>query len=99
LSHAGSYYQKWKPTKEHTFPTSLPQLPLGAQEVKNRWQEFAPQGSTFFDAYLFDAYLKKLAIDTNHVESTFLLTEGVHLLSLEFTCFSSLSLFTSQPKT
>jgi hypothetical protein len=71
-----SYYQKWKPTKEHTFPTSLPQLPLGAQEVKNRWQEFAPQGSTFFDAYLFDAYLKKLAIDTNHVESTFLLTEG-----------------------
>jgi hypothetical protein len=84
LSLAGSYYQKWKPTKEHTFPTNLPQLPPGAQEVKNRWQEIAPQGSTFFDAYL-----KKLAIETNHVESIFLLTEEVHLLSLERTYFIS----------
>jgi len=65
-----SYYQTWKPTKAHTFPTSLPQLPLEAQEVKNRWQELTPKGSGFFDAYLM-----KLAIETNHVESTFLLTE------------------------
>ncbi|KAF8160046.1 fido domain-containing protein [Crassisporium funariophilum] len=65
------YYQTWKTTKVHLFPTSLPQLPLEAQAVKSRWQELTPKGSSFFDAYL-----KKLAIDTNHIESTFLLTEG-----------------------
>lgn len=79
---AGSYYQKWKPTREHTFPTDLSQLPPGAQEIKRRWREFAPQGSTFFGAYL-----KTLAIETNHVESTFLLTDGVHALLLDYICY------------
>jgi hypothetical protein len=73
----GSYYQKWKPTRQHIFPTNLPQLPLGSQEVKDQWQKLVPGGSIFFEAYL-----KKLAIETNHIESTFLLTEGVRLLSV-----------------
>ena len=41
------------------------------------------EGSTFFDAYL-----KKLAIETNHVESTFLLTQGIR--SFHFKSPSSL---------
>jgi hypothetical protein len=79
-----SYYQKWKPTKQHLFPTSLPQLPFGAQEVKDKWHALTPSGSTFFAAYL-----SKLAIETNHVESTFLLTEGVRHLPLAVVCFLS----------
>ncbi|KIM47314.1 hypothetical protein M413DRAFT_272630 [Hebeloma cylindrosporum] len=70
-SREGPYYQTWKPTKQHAFPTSLPRLPSGSQEVKNQWQALASEGSTFFTAYP-----QKLAIETNHVESTFLLTEG-----------------------
>lgn len=68
-SRADSYQQKWNPTKQHLFPTSLPHLPLGAQEIKDKWQALTPSGSTFFAAYL-----KSLAIETNHVEGTFLLT-------------------------
>jgi len=75
---SGLYHQKWKPTNQHTFPTNLPQLLPGSQEVKDRWQELAPVGST-----LFGDYLKKLAIETNQVESTFLLTEGVRLLAVD----------------
>lgn len=67
----------WKPTKQLLFPTSLPQLPLGAQELKDKWHSLTPSGSTFFAAYL-----KRLAIETNHVESIFLLTEGARRLSL-----------------
>ncbi|KAF8959838.1 hypothetical protein BDZ97DRAFT_1373525 [Flammula alnicola] len=66
-----SYYQEWKPTKQHAFPTNLPQLPPESQEVKERWQKLVPEGSIFFETYL-----KKLAIETNHIESTFLLTEA-----------------------
>ena len=73
-----SYHQTWKLTKAHAFPTSLPQLPGEAQEVKSRWQELTSKGSSFFDAYLM-----KLAIETNHIESTFLLTEEVRYLILD----------------
>jgi hypothetical protein len=79
-----SYYQTWKQTKVHAFPTSLPQLPLEAQEVKSRWQELAPKGSGFFDAYLM-----KLAIETNHIESTFLLTVEVCYLPVNLIQFVS----------
>lgn len=80
--HLDSYQQKWNPTKQHLFPTSLPHLPLGAQEIKDKWQALTPSGSTFFAAYL-----KSLAIETNHVEGTFLLTAEVRRLSLVVTCF------------
>lgn len=90
----GPYHQKWKPTKQHPFPTNCPQLPLGAQEVKDRWQELASEGSAFFSAYL-----KKLAIETNHVESTFLLTEGVRLISVEHIFESTQHTLPSLPKT
>lgn len=52
----------------------MPQLPQEAQEIKSRWQELTPKGSGFFDAYI-----RKLSIETNHVESEFLLTEKVRL--------------------
>ena len=84
-----SYYQTWKQTKVHAFPTSLPQLLPEAQEVKSRWQELAPKGSSFFDVYLI-----KLAIETNHIESTFLLAEEVRYLSVDHIHFvPSLPLF------
>jgi len=70
-SQQSSYHQIWKPTREHKFPTNLPYLPPGSQEVKDQWQALTLEGSTFFASYL-----KKLAIETNHVESTFLLSEG-----------------------
>jgi hypothetical protein len=72
---SGSYYQKWRPTNQHRFPTNLPQLPLESREVKEQWKALAPDGSTFFNAYL-----TKLAIETNQVETTFLLTEEVCFL-------------------
>ena len=59
--------------KDHRFPANIPHPPFGAQDVKDEWQELIWEGSTFFDAYL-----KKSAIETNHVKSTFLLTQGVH---------------------
>lgn len=74
---SGSYHQKWRPTNQHRFPTNLPQLPLGSQEVRGQWKELAPEGSMYFNAYL-----TKLAIETNHVESTFLLTEEVRFSPL-----------------
>ena len=72
---SGPYYQKWRPTNQHRFPTYLPQLPLESREVKEQWKALAPEGSTFFNAYL-----TRLAIETNHVETTFLLTEEVCFL-------------------
>ncbi|KAH9482122.1 Protein adenylyltransferase FICD [Psilocybe cubensis] len=64
-----TYYRPWKPTKEYKFPTDQPQLPPGASELKERWNTLN-QDPTFYASYLV-----KLAIETNHVESTFLLKE------------------------
>ena len=88
-----SYYQKWRPTNQHCFPTNLPQLPLESREVKEQWKALAPEGSTFFNAYL-----TKLAIETNHVETTFLLTEEVRFLGL-ICLISSQIMFLSQFET
>ncbi|KAF8175103.1 fido domain-containing protein [Pholiota molesta] len=63
------YYQIWKPTKQHVFPTTVPHLPLGHQEAKDQWTTLTSSGSTFYQQYL-----RKVAIETNHVESTFLVT-------------------------
>ncbi|PPQ70807.1 hypothetical protein CVT26_014051 [Gymnopilus dilepis] len=66
------YHQKWKPTREYKFPTNLPHLPLGSQEVRERWRELTEANST-------GAYLRKLAIETNHIEGVFLLTDEASL--------------------
>lgn len=90
-----SYYQTWKQTKLHVFPTNLPLLPPESRKVKNRWQTLTPKGSNFFDAFLI-----KLAIETNHIENNFLLTEAVRYLSVDFIySVSSLPPFPSQLKT
>ncbi|KAF5381986.1 hypothetical protein D9615_004227 [Tricholomella constricta] len=65
------YHHRWKPTKEHGFPTNMPHSPLGSQGVLDQWRALTPHGSTFFPAYL-----TKLAIETNHIEGVFLQTEG-----------------------
>ncbi|KAF8624606.1 hypothetical protein AX17_007099 [Amanita inopinata Kibby_2008] len=65
------FFQTWKPTSNHKFPLVLPQAPPASNQLKYRWQTSIPKGSN-----LFAAYLKKLAIETNHIESTFLITEG-----------------------
>lgn len=63
------YYQKWKPAKDHPFPTNKPyQLELRPQRSV---AEINSRGIRFFDAYL-----NQMAIETNHVESTLLLTQN-----------------------
>lgn len=66
------YFQTWKPAREHKFPLQAPILPSGHDQVKEDWEQMFPQGSS-----LFKKYLSNLAIETNHVESTFLITVGV----------------------
>ncbi|KAK0491574.1 fido domain-containing protein [Armillaria novae-zelandiae] len=63
------YYQIWKPTKEHKFPLQVPILPSGHDQVKEAWKQMFPPGSS-----LFKKYLSSLAIETNHLEGTFLIT-------------------------
>ncbi|TFK31903.1 hypothetical protein BDQ12DRAFT_68582 [Crucibulum laeve] len=70
--------EPWKKTREHRFPTNLPYPPDGFQELKNQWQALTADVST--GTSFIDAYMRKLAIETNHVESVFLLTEEVRLL-------------------
>jgi hypothetical protein len=61
----------------------------------DQWQKLTSAGST-----CFAAYLRKLAIETNHIESIFLLSEGVRLLPLAVIRFSSSQLLLrSQRKT
>ena len=68
---------------------------MGSQEVRDLWKELAPEGSAFCNAYL-----TKLAIETNHVESTFVLTEEVHfLLFIDLSPFHRSLHFFSQFKT
>ncbi|KAF8906732.1 hypothetical protein CPB84DRAFT_360871 [Gymnopilus junonius] len=67
------YHQKWRPTREYKFPTNLPHLPLGSQEVLERWREMTAVEFT-------GAYLRKLAIETNHIEGVFLLTDSARFL-------------------
>ncbi|PPQ77165.1 hypothetical protein CVT25_010793 [Psilocybe cyanescens] len=64
-----NYYQPWRPTKEHIFPTNQPQLPFGARALKDRWVALNK------DPAFYPAYLIKLAVETNHVENTFLLED------------------------
>ncbi|KAI0317246.1 hypothetical protein OF83DRAFT_166253 [Amylostereum chailletii] len=72
-SQAMSYYQTWRPTKQHRFPTNLPKPPPGHQEVKDEWQVLTP--ATPLVSPFLSNYMKKLAIDTNHLEGTFHITE------------------------
>ncbi|KAF8903030.1 fido domain-containing protein [Mucidula mucida] len=62
--------QPWKRALEHAVPLTVP-LPSGCEELKRQWHDLFPQGSK-----LFDAYLSSMAIETNHIESAFLLSIG-----------------------
>ncbi|KAJ7240143.1 fido domain-containing protein [Mycena haematopus] len=61
-------YQAWKATKDNHFPTHL-FLPPGREALKSRWQSMSSQGSGKFRGLLIAN-----AIETNHIESTFLIT-------------------------
>ncbi|KAJ6618497.1 hypothetical protein B0H10DRAFT_1241329 [Mycena sp. CBHHK59/15] len=63
-------YQGWKPTKNHIFPSDL-SIPQGHEFLKSRWQSMSNQGSEKFRRLLIVN-----AIETNHIESTFLITLG-----------------------
>ncbi|KAF8797595.1 hypothetical protein BYT27DRAFT_7152564 [Phlegmacium glaucopus] len=65
-----SYYQVWKPTREHRFPFNLPVPPDGHVELRNDWAVLRSSSDV-----LLDKYLLKLSIETNRLETTFLLTE------------------------
>ncbi|KAF9028327.1 hypothetical protein BDZ89DRAFT_770021 [Hymenopellis radicata] len=60
--------QTWKRSADHSVPLTV-SLPSGCEEFKRHWHDLFPQGSE-----LFKSYLSSLAIETNHVEDTFLLT-------------------------
>jgi hypothetical protein len=65
-----SFHQIWKPTREHRFPFNLPVPPDGYIELRNDWAKLRSSDDT-----LFDKYLLKLSIESNRLDSTFLLTE------------------------
>lgn len=61
----------WKSTKDHRFPLQAPIPPSGHDQVKEEWKQMSLEGSS-----LFTKYLSQLAIETNHLEGTFLITVG-----------------------
>ncbi|KAK0190377.1 hypothetical protein F5146DRAFT_551519 [Armillaria mellea] len=71
ISNTDLYYQIWKPTKDHKFPLQAPIPPSGHDQVKEEWEQMSLEGSSSFTKYL-----SHLAIETNHLEGTFLITAG-----------------------
>ncbi|KAF8644876.1 hypothetical protein AX16_008222 [Volvariella volvacea WC 439] len=63
------YHQQWKPTRQHTFPRNIRELPIEHDEVRGRWRALANNGAQSAK------YLRRFAIETNHVESVFHLTD------------------------
>ncbi|KAJ7847945.1 hypothetical protein B0H14DRAFT_906414 [Mycena olivaceomarginata] len=82
-------YQAWKATKDHIFPTHL-SIPPGHETLMSRWQAMSSQGSEKFRRLLIAN-----AIETNHIESTFLITMGVSSITRKI----HLLTMTSQRKT
>ncbi len=70
-----TFYQAWKPTKSFRFPLDLPQFPDGHDTLLQEWNSLKAMGSEYFAGFF-----QKLSIETNHLESTFLLTTSVRLL-------------------
>jgi hypothetical protein len=66
--------QPWKPTHQHAFPFEFSTLPPGVAGILNTWRRRFPDGSTLLRGFLSD-----LAVETNHIENTFLITRGVYL--------------------
>jgi hypothetical protein len=70
------FAQAWRPTKEHKFPYNEPMLPAEASELLSKWTEMKSKGAEFVRRYI-----RKLAIETNHVESVFLISAEVCIMS------------------
>ncbi|KAJ7035161.1 hypothetical protein C8F04DRAFT_540870 [Mycena alexandri] len=70
-------YQAWKATKNHYFPTHL-SIPEGHEALKSSWQSMFNLGSEKIRRFLIAN-----AIETNHIESTFLITMGVSSVLLK----------------
>ncbi|KAH8092529.1 fido domain-containing protein [Cristinia sonorae] len=66
---AGPYSEPWKPTALHEFPSGLP-FPHGHEELLAKWTK-----SKNSDSVLSERYLRRTAIDSNQLESIFLLTK------------------------
>ncbi|KAJ7747676.1 fido domain-containing protein [Mycena maculata] len=62
-------YQGWKPTRGHIFPSDL-SLPQGHEDLL-KWRSLSEHGSENFRKLLIVN-----AIETNHIESIFLITLG-----------------------
>lgn len=74
------YPHRWKQSREHKFPLNHPFPPAGHEEVKRAWASLTSQGP---DRWF--QYLNHTAVDTNHVESTFFISDDVscpHLISV-----------------
>jgi hypothetical protein len=77
LTNSFAAYQAWKATKNHYFPTHL-SIPEGHEALKSSWRSMFNLGSEKFRGLLIAN-----AIETNHIESTFLITMGVSFMLLK----------------
>ncbi|KAG5335147.1 hypothetical protein C0989_002155 [Termitomyces sp. Mn162] len=63
------YHQSWKQTEEHNFPRQIHAPPSGYEQVKEEWSSLVKDNSEFLAKYL-----RHVAVETNIIEDTFLLT-------------------------
>ncbi|KAK7018367.1 fido domain-containing protein [Favolaschia claudopus] len=67
---ATTTFQSWKATAEHRFPPYLP-MPPGHEDLRKRWQSHFRPASAQYRGFLLAS-----AIETNHIEKTFRITES-----------------------
>ena len=66
------YFHRWKRSEEHRFPADHPFAPPGHKEIRAAWKSLNSQSPD-----RLRQYLSHTAVDTNHVESTFFITDEV----------------------
>jgi len=66
------YFHRWRQSREHRFPLNHPFPPTGHDEIKEAWASLTSQSPD-----RLRQYLDHTAIDTNHVESTFFISDNV----------------------
>lgn len=59
-------------SREHQFPLNPPFPPAGHEQIKEAWTSLISQGPD-----RWRQYLDHIAVDTNHVESTFFISDDV----------------------
>jgi hypothetical protein len=66
------FSHRWIQSREHNFPLNHPFPPAGHEEIKQAWASLTSQNPDRWRQYLYHT-----AVDTNHVESTFFISNDV----------------------